>query len=542
MTCNKITLSAIYAVAPLTLSFAQQSSSPNVIIIMTDQQSYNMVTAHGNDWVSTPNIDRIARNGVSFSNSYCANPVSVPSRFSLFTGMYGSKYNITENSCDDINESDIRELLSSNAMGNLFKQAGYETVYGGKVHLPCSALKGTSKFAPPQGYGFDNYITKDEREGLGIEGAKFINSRSSEKPFLLVLSFLNPHDICLESSTNLSSEVYQNPSKPEIANTINRVRAEIAAYDSIFFYDNLAPELPFNFSQTEGFPKKFNPNTFKDFPDYYWRKYRWIYARLVNMVDDHIGVVLDALDSSSIKDNTIVIFTSDHGEMQGAHHTTVKNHPYEECQRVPFIISGPSIPKNRKHEALVCNGTDLLPTICDLVGIDIPKTDGVSLANHAKFLDENSPREFLYLEGDGFTQIVEERRYKYTLFDIKDSPDMLIDLENDNGELFNISEKEPNKSDQLKSILEDSRPTSNSVVRVNRRDRLSLYPNPTKDILWLESNSKSIRLFSINGQDLTSLISYQEVSSTHLMVNTSALPKGVYIITTTSESAILTIE
>ena len=175
-----------------TYANAQKNDKPNIILIVTDQQSYNTISAHSDinkdSYFSTPNIDRLANSGISFTRTYCSNPVSVPSRFSLFTGSFGGKYGIRENQMTQAEESQVRPVLSERGMGNVFSRGGYETYYGGKVHLPFCGKEGNSKFTAPVAYGFQNYYTNDEREELGIKTAEIIDSKGnqkSEKPFLL---------------------------------------------------------------------------------------------------------------------------------------------------------------------------------------------------------------------------------------------------------------------------------------------------------------------------------------------------------------------
>lgn len=467
---TQITLGAIALPA---MQVAAQSEKPNIILIMTDQQSYNTISAHadlyGGSYFFTPNIDRLAKEGLSFTRTYCANPVSVPSRFALFTGMFGGQYGIRENQCADADETEVRAMLAENGMGAVFNRGGYETYYGGKVHLPFSAKEGRSKFAAPAGYGFENYFTDDERDGLGVAAGKLIEEKAAQlqatgskplqtagnKPFLLVASFLNPHDICLESSTNLSSEVIgkKEGKKSLITQCVRQMRARAAAIDSVAFYRDHAPALPFNFAMTDGFPDM-KKSPYKDFPDWYWRKYRWTYGQLVSLVDSHIGHILDALDRHpELKRNTIIVFTSDHGEMQGAHHTVTKNLPYDECQRVPFIFCGRGIAPGQRDNSLVCNGTDLLPTICQLAGIPLPAhTDGLSLAPRVLGRSETPQRQALYTEGDGFLNVISGTN-KYTLFDGKNSGEMYIDLKSDNGELKNIISGNEAKAQALKSLI-----------------------------------------------------------------------------------------
>lgn len=436
-------------------ALAQNAAKPNIVLIMTDQQSYNMISALAADpYVSTPNLDRLVSRGISFTNTYCANPVSVPSRFSLFTGMYGGEFDIRENRCEDASERKVLPVLKNSGMGNVFARAGYETVYAGKVHLPFA--KGKNKFTDPVNYGFSSYLTQDEREGLAATASDFIQNRKSDKPLLLVVSFLNPHDICLESSTNVSSQLKDDERKPEIAATIREMRAKADGYSTGEFYSKIAPRLPANFAKTVDFPK-FKPKAFDEFPVNYWRKYRWIYSQLVELADREIGKVLDAVDASGLKDNTLIVFTSDHGEMQGAHHATVKNLPYDECQHVPFIIAGRGIVAGQRDNSLVCNGTDLIPTLCGLAGVSVPEgLPGISLAQRAEGKGEAPQRKHLYLEGDGFSQIIENPDYKYTRFDIQGANEMLIDKRNDPGELRNVAGKNTDyekKTAELAAVL-----------------------------------------------------------------------------------------
>lgn len=146
------------------MQIAAQQARPNIILIVTDQQSYNTIGAHSDmyrgSYFSTPNIDRLVKSGISFTRTYCANPVSVPSRFSLFTGMYGGQYNIRDNRCTAAEEVKVRPMLAVNGMGGVFARNGYDTYYGGKVHLPFSGKTGKGHFSAPVGYGLKTIILR----------------------------------------------------------------------------------------------------------------------------------------------------------------------------------------------------------------------------------------------------------------------------------------------------------------------------------------------------------------------------------------------
>lgn len=442
---------------------------PNVLLIMTDQQSYNTISAlagqyPGAVYSRTPNIDRLVREGISFTRTYCANPVSVPSRFSLFTGMYGGQFGVRKNS-DTPDETPIRELQAEKAMGNVFRNAGYETVYAGKVHLPYSNKKAgaTTKFAAPDGYGFDVYLTKDEREGLAATTAEFLNSKAGEadaKPFIMVASFLNPHDICIEYQTNTSTEIVEDPAKPEKSQTIMTIREKMNGYDRETFFADIAPSLPENLEKPEGYPAtKCSKKRFMNYPDDYWRQYRWVYSELVSLVDSHIGIILDALDANpELKRKTLVVFTSDHGDMQGAHRLGVKSMPFDECQRVPLIFSGCNVKTRGTDATPVCNGVDLLPTLCDLCNIETPQNmDGVSLSSvirEGKATGALKSRKYIYSESETFVSIY-DGKYKLSYFDLDGEYDFLIDMESDGGEMTNISSRMPETINALKQAITD---------------------------------------------------------------------------------------
>ena len=157
---------------------------PNILLILTDQQNANMLSCAGNLYLQTPALDSIAHQGTRFERAYCMNPMCVPSRFSLFTGRRGSAIELVNNNDDHISE--IPAAIRENAMGWQMRAAGYKTAYGGKTHFPLGLN--------PEDYGFET-ISRDDRDGLAEDCARFL-ARDHAEPFLLVASFINPHDIC----------------------------------------------------------------------------------------------------------------------------------------------------------------------------------------------------------------------------------------------------------------------------------------------------------------------------------------------------------
>ena len=172
-----------------------------------------------------------------------------------------------------------------------------------------------------------------------------------------------------------------------------------------------------------------------------WRLHRWAYAKLTEMVDKQIGRVLDALRQSGLEDNTIVVFTSDHGDMDSAHKLEHKSMTYEESARIPMLVQYGPVTKGGHvdRENLVSNGLDLFPTLCDLAGVKVSKKlPGRSLRPLLGGEKSVGWRKHLMIEtefGWGFVS----GRYKYTLYDKVGPEETLFDIRADDGEMRNLA-------------------------------------------------------------------------------------------------------
>jgi choline-sulfatase len=353
----------------------KQDNRPNILFIMTDQQHAGMMSCMGNQWLKTPAMDRLAASGIRFDRAYASNPVCVPSRFSLQTGLMPSVIGMGQN--EDSAEVSVTEAMVEQSLGRLFQKAGYETAYGGKVHLP-------KMMNNLQNLGYRN-LTGNSRRELANACAEFIKGPHS-KPFLLFASFINPHDICYMAINDYSRSMSEPPAANIDSQTCESVldRARNSGDISAFVEAN-CPPLPLNHAVPDLEPdcitqKYLNIRPFRayirqNWTENQWRLHRWAYCRLTEMVDEEIGVVLDALREAGLEDNTLVVFTSDHGDMDSAHKMEHKSVLYEESVRVPFIMSYKGkIPAGVIDDAhLVSNGLDLLPTLCDYAGVEPPQ-------------------------------------------------------------------------------------------------------------------------------------------------------------------------
>lgn len=424
------------------LPAAQTVQHPNIVLIITDQQYVNKMSYMGDPYLNTPTMDRIAKNGYAFAQSYCTYPLSIPQRFSLFTGFYPAEYNArfnpTKNSKETFDYKAI-EAEQPRMLANLFRKGGYDVFYGGKAHLTSPKTNEDAEY-----YGFNNIYSVERRAELGRDAANFISKKTSgDKPFLMVVSYINPHDICEYDDyidlDNLTPQVLKNKAEG-IKRVKNYVETVQKTYSPEQFYGaDICPPLPENFPPMFNEPPSLPLNTGFNYTIEQRRMYRWVYNRLVEEVDSNIAPVIDALDKGGFLKNTIIVFTSDHGEMDESHGAVHKMAPFKEAQNVPFIFWGPGIVESKVDRSNMVNtGIDLLPTLCDLAGIQTDgRYPGLSVKPLITGKSANLGRRYIFCEGPNWFQVVKDGRYKYTVLEYPGHPAMLVDLQNDPGEMIN---------------------------------------------------------------------------------------------------------
>lgn len=423
---------------------------PNVLFIMTDQQHAGMMSCTGNRWLKTPAMDSLAASGARFERAYSANPVCVPSRTALLTGYTPSRFGMQDNS--QIGTTRIPDDIQRQTLGRLFRDAGYETVYGGKTHVP-------GKIAD---YGFE-VLTPDQRDELAAQCAAFLK-KPHDKPFLLFASFINPHDICYMAINDFeSSKDAKGPGKNQGGKRGGKpADAQACLADALQlpagvskeeFYEKYCPPAPANLEPQADAPEavqvslaprgiSFRQHAFQTWSVEQWRLHRWAYCRLTERVDCEIGRVLQALREAGLEEKTLVVFTSDHGDMDGSHRLEHKSMFYEESTRIPFIVSFKGVTKpglvDREH--LVSNGLDLIPTLCDFAGITPPSALlGRSVRPLAEGRSPSDWRSYVTSETH-YGRMVCSGRYKYCVYESGQHREQLVDLENDPGEMKNLAE------------------------------------------------------------------------------------------------------
>ena len=458
----------LLSLVPILSCKGKQIQKPNILFIITDQQHAGMLSVTGNENLKTPNLDALANSGVRFEKAYSTNPVCIPSRFSMISGTLPSVIGMEANQDQ---KKPVPESIMQHTMGNLFRNAGYETVYGGKIHLPGPG----DIYEDIRPYGFE-YISDDFRYELANKASEFLK-QDHDKPFLLVTSFINPHDICYYAINEWAFSVQGRSKDNPIGKGVcwEELCKALQIPDSISveeFVTKNCPPLPDNFDVPENELSAFMADkpefmhwVRNEWTEIEWRLHRWAYARLTEQVDDQIGIVLQTLKETGLDKNTLVIFVSDHGDQDGSHAVEHKAFLYEESVRVPFLISGPNISQKVDNTSLVMTGLDIIPTMLDYAGIEIPLAlKGKSLVPVLKGKANKEQREFLISENH-ISRMVFDGRWKYiagrsnkqeegsdskeiTSNSKNEIVEMLIDLENDPGEMYNLA-LNPKYQDQL---------------------------------------------------------------------------------------------
>jgi len=429
------------------LVYGKPEIKPNVIVIMSDEHNAGVLGCYGNDIVRTANLDSLARRGVTFETCYCNSPLCVPSRLSFTSGKYASRVGAWNNSC----------WLASDdypSLPRIMNAAGYDSVLCGKMHYDNTRrygfreIGGNMNNAHKTGKGgrrdADDLTPKpglsprfnvfhpgnksgilDHDRKVTKATVEFLNNRkASEKPFFLFVGYLAPH------FPIIVPQKYWDTYKGKVP----------------------MPKIPAGHLESQPLNYKHLRIGFnmEDVPDDIVLKGRELYYGLTNWLDDEIGKVLRSLADSEAADNTIVIYTADHGENMGEHGLWWKNCVYEHASHVPLIVSWPARWKGGQRRTQACSLVDVVQTIAEIGGADVPGDwNGDSMV---RWLDNSNTRwkdlavseYYAHNIASGYAMI-RMGRYKYVYHtppDAKHSAEReLYDLKSDPGEFNNLAGK-----------------------------------------------------------------------------------------------------
>ena len=414
----------------------------NLIYIFADQLRYQSVGYNGDEKARTPNIDAFSKECTIMDNAVSGHPVCAPYRASLLTGKYTTSTGMV------INE--IRISQNHITFPNVLRDAGYETCYIGKWHLWANVWG--DHFNPDNSYipegerlGFDDFFagfnfhhdyysplayyhlnSKDKiyydgyepdcQTDMAIEHLTRLSK--GDKPFAFFLSLGTPHDPWIKE--NVPEKYYEMFCHTPFPNPENYLP------DNDPYADDWAKLSPKEREELES-----------------WRQ---VYYAMVANLDDNFGRLIKAIDALGLRDNSIVIFTSDHGELFGAHGRRAKNIFYEEAVRVPYLIRG------KQFKPCVCdanfNTVDIMPTLLSYLDLPIPETveglnkkdeiDGIVVSDEGSLMMGTGPtatygngHEWRAYRTKQYTFAIFKKGEKELLFDNHNDPMQMNDLAND---------------------------------------------------------------------------------------------------------------
>jgi arylsulfatase A-like enzyme len=412
-----IVLLVIFYVTGLSCSHKKVSEKnqkkPNVIILFTDQHNKKVMGFEGHPDVITPNLDQLAEDAIVFDNAYCTRGVCTPSRSSLVTGLMPRTLGLLANPG---HTSVIDDAVS---MASIFKMNGYKTYAFGKRHIKSSIdagwdVKKDHAFRPDDD---DNYVSWIERNGYAKEfaadwAAEFGRGPRGSSEFDTKIPTADlgtrisklPEEYTMEAYTTMETikmiKEQANSDQPFLCwasfyrphQPYNPLQKYMDMYDVSEWGDGTKKgssiKMPANFYEpTENLPPMLQDqrnggnkvwNMDKAFQDeQLWRNYIGAYYALVTEIDHCIGEILNALDEAGMEEETIVIYTSDHGDFAGNHGMVEKcasgHNVYEDILNVPLIIKIPGKTAKGKRTAELVTLADVLPTLIDVLELEIPE-------------------------------------------------------------------------------------------------------------------------------------------------------------------------
>lgn len=422
---------------------------PNIILILTDDQGYWSLGCNGNSEIRTPNIDKLAQNGVRFTNFFCTSPVCSPARASILTGRIPSQHGILDwirqgNGDSESDRNNIEYLADFPGYTDYLNENGYICAQCGKWHMGATDTpqKGYSHwFTTIGGSGTynDAFVYKEGKltktkgyltDVITDDAIDFINRTCEEKrdvPFYLNLAFTAPHSPHVDQHKKEYVDYYYKNC------TFKDVRQDPRNWGSLKY--------PVDIQYSAKFANQD-------------RKYLSLrdllsgYYAAVQGIDDAVGRIVSTLEQQGIRNNTLIIFMSDNGFACGQHGIWGKGNAtnplnlFDTTIKVPCIFNWPDvINKGVVNDSLI-SAYDFMPTILDLIGIeaDLSSLPGKSFASALTGSGDEYHENIQVFDEYGQQRMIRTKEWKY-IHRTTDYPDELYDLKHDPEEMFNLLEE-----------------------------------------------------------------------------------------------------
>jgi len=469
-------LATMAACGPLKAEDRSADRQPNILFLLADDQRNDELACAGEPFLRTPNIDRLADQGVRFENAFVTTSICMVSRASLFTGL---SQRTLEYGPGNPRSKNLSEAMLETSFPTLLREAGYRTGYFGKNHV--TYMGGNRRafdrmFDDWKHIGRNPYF-KEQPDGskrhtaelIGDRSVAFLESQPKDRPFFLFMSFNVPHAEDKDHRPGIGHFPWPR-AEDGLYEDIVPPRPEL---DDPAVFEALPPVLKDSLNRTRWFWRwdtieKYNTNM----------RARY---RMITGMDRVIGRVLAVLEERGLAENTVVVYSADNGYYRGERGLAGKWTHFDESLRVPLIITDPREPEPRRGGLLdpfVLN-LDLPPTFLDLAGLEIPATyQGRSLLPLLDKSDSAPWRDEFFAEHHQFGKVipawsgVRNERFMYAVYDAVDPPvEFLHDLERDPKQLENLAE-----DPEYREVLDALRNRREAYLAEYREARSALRP------------------------------------------------------------------
>lgn len=449
------------------LSCSKAPEQPNIVFVFADQLRSQELSCYGGQNVATPHMDQLAQEGLRLTNAISTYPICSPYRAMMLTGMYPMHSGMTNN------DHPLRADLPSFAQA--CNDAGYQTAYIGKWHIDGH---GRSKYIPQErrlGFQFfqalecshdyfkskyydNNNETQQQWPGYDAQAQthsaiNYIQHRDKEKPFFLMLSWGPPH------GPYIAPPEFMERIHPDSIVIRPNVKEHALADD---FVDHP------RFSIPNLYPAQMKARILREMKEEHELRQSTVgYYAATLAVDQYLGELLDALEAEGLDDNTIVVFTADHGDQLGSHQFYDKNVPFEESISIPFLLRYPPTVKAQSVSDVLLSPVDVMPSVLALAGIDCPAIDGVDkskvMLNHevdtcdaVLLMSMSHFNNTSLINGLDTWRGVRTKRYTYARFEDQ-TPWLLYDNVADPYQMNNLigDAKSESLLEQMNTILDD---------------------------------------------------------------------------------------
>ena len=437
---------------------AADPSKYNVLFLISDDLTYTALSCYGNKVCQTPNIDRLAARGTRFTRAYCQGTYCGPSRASFMSGYY-------PHATGELGYRNPRPRIGTRATWSQhFINNGYHAARVSKIYhmgIPGEILVGTATRDDPHSWdevvnikapeqnapGVSTHWSPKDKgsqtfEGVEAEGDDLVHAdgmaavhaidflkRNKDKPFFLACGFVRPHVPLVAPAKYF--DLYDR----------DAMEAPVVPEDDL----EDVPQIIRNYKR--------NSTSYGVTPDLHKGLLEAYYAS-ISYMDAQVGRVLDVLDELELSENTIVVFTSDHGYMLGEHHKFQKQHLFEESTRVPFIFSVPWMKKQHgKATNHITELLDLYPTLANLAELEAPKgLQGKSMVSILKDpASKKWKKELAFTISRNGGESIRTHDWRFTQWGFGNAGMELYDLKNDPGEFTNLASN-PKYSEPLKKL------------------------------------------------------------------------------------------